>query len=114
MDCQGHIGHCHAWEKLKGWVKFLFNRDNILETKDSIVTFVNSAFDSGSENMVKLADRVDEYFDEIKDRIRGTELSAEMNDTTGCMGLNSNSVASQGKEPQNSATTNYTNYQGGI
>jgi hypothetical protein len=90
--------------KLKGWAKFLFNWDDILETKDSFVTFVDSAFDFGSETMVKLADRVDDYFDEIKDRIRGTELSAELNDTTGGMGLNSNSVASQGKEPQNSAT----------
>ncbi|KAF1836044.1 hypothetical protein BDW02DRAFT_617069 [Decorospora gaudefroyi] len=58
-----------GWEKLKAFLKMLFNWDKIVEFKDGLVGLFEGACEMAVELIPLLEDRVEDFFDGIKEHI---------------------------------------------
>lgn len=114
------IGKVMAWvfekvleiaEKIIEWIGFLLDWGDIQDTHKSIVHFMNSALDSGTQNLETVADTVDHFFLTLETTIKEAIYPDKLTQQTASPSLPGNSDTEAQKVTLSSTKVNYSKYQ---
>ena len=91
-----------AFQKLIDFLGFLFNWDDILDTKDSLSAFMIAGLDWCSGKIDETIPKIDKYFGDIKNKIDNTTSSVGTEDI--------NKTTPESQERQKSVGFNWSKY----
>ncbi|KZO89486.1 hypothetical protein CALVIDRAFT_543523 [Calocera viscosa TUFC12733] len=102
-----------AWDTMVQWLGYIFDWQDIMNTKNSIKLMVNGLLTFGSNYLKNEAQSLNAYFDQLQSQITQSFTTAPTATATPAsqnMG-DSPSLTSASKTSQSSAPANYGNYQ---
>ncbi|KAK2758180.1 hypothetical protein FQN54_004024 [Arachnomyces sp. PD_36] len=115
LDCAEKVGEALTWvwnkikvgfEKLIEFIGYLFNWDDILQTKNQVSTLIDAGCDLAAAKAREDASAVDKFFDDLLAKIDGIEIKKDAN-----VSPNSGSDKSQAPavyDAQHSTSFNWT------